>query len=464
MFFPEAADFLRSLVIQPSQTPSKIAGASIDTRTLQPGNLFVALPGTKEDGHRFLPAAFEKGASGALVEKKFYEKNKNSFLPAYKNLIPVENTAEAFLKLSAYYKKQFNLRATLGVVGSVGKTSTKEFLYYLLRQKASTLATQGNLNNHLGLPLTLFRLENIHQYCLCELGTNRLGDIRQLAEVLRPDHGLLTRIAAEHLEGFGTLENIYRGEMELFEELNPGSYAVIPDDDPILLQKLKRMNLKLILVGKGLQADYHLTQVRVENQKVFFKVNGEAFCFPGVAGFLSRNAAMAIAMAEICGLSLNQMPKEWDDFKLPGGRFEEQEILSGIYAIYDGYNASPASFEAALQTFEEMKIEGRKFLVFSDMLELGSEEKKFHETLGSQIASVQLDGAVGYGPRTQWTVKAIQNLRPNFDVQWRDNAQEAAAYLQPLLQKGDRVLMKGSRSMKVEEVLQHLSGVKAAAH
>lgn len=457
MFFPEAAQKLSAPLLKPEPSLA-IEGASIDTRTLKPGNLFVALRGEKEDGHRYLDAAFQKGASGALIETSFAQKSGSVFSPGWKNLMAVPDPAGAFLRLSAVYRQSFSLSAAVGVVGSVGKTSTKEFLAYLLSKKFKTLSTQGNLNNHLGLPLTLMGLTPAHQICVCELGTNRLGDVRQLAQVLKPDFGLLTRVAPEHLEGFGGMEQVYEGEAELFECLRSGSCAVIPEGDPELEKRLSRFPLKWVRVGEKESADYRVTEMSSKEGKVSFKVNGVSFAFPGAALFLARNAAMAVAMAEICGVRMSELPEVWDDFKLPDGRFQIQHLPCGAQAIFDGYNASPASFEAALETFEGMRADGRKFLVVSDMLELGAEERKYHETLGRQIGASKVDCVIGYGPRTQWSLEILKQQYPEISVEYVQNAEEAGKRLQELVRKGDCLLLKASRGMRIENALKGLSG------
>ena len=462
MFFPEAARLLSAPIRRPDPS-SKMTGASIDTRTLRPGNLFVALPGTKTDGHQFLKTAFEKGAAGALIQENYWKARGSEFPAPGKNIIPVPDPAVAFLVLAEHYRQSFSLAAAVGVVGSVGKTSTKEFLHYLLRRQAPTLATEGNLNNHLGLPLTLFKLNAAHRFCVCELGTNQLGEVRQLARVLKPDYGLLTCIAPEHLESFGSLDNVYAGEIELFETMKPGSAAVIPDDDPVLLQKISGLHLQWVQVGAANRADYRLTEVRVSDSRVHFKVNGRPFSFPGPAAFLAKNAAMAIAMAEVCGVRMQEMPEFWEDLKLPAGRFQENIYPPGIRVIFDGYNASPASFEAALKTFGEMRAAGRKILVFSDMLELGPAEKEYHEILGELIAQTRVDAAVAYGTRAKWSVDVIRGANPKIEIAHKENAREAAEWLRGRLQAGDVLLLKASRGMKIEEVINPLFESRAGS-
>lgn len=455
MFFPEASRLLRAQLLNPDPA-KKISGASIDTRTLKPGNFFVALRGNNTDGHQYLGTAFKNGASGALVEEKFVAVNS---MPAdWVNVIPVADPGAAFLNLAGAFRRQFS-PITIGVAGSVGKTSTKEFLKYVLHQKSAVLATEGNLNNQLGLPLTLFRLGPEYCFCVCELGANKKGDVRELTEILAPDHGLLTRIAPEHLEGFGSMEKVYEAEIELFESLKPNSVAVMPDDDSTLWDLVKKLPLQFVKVGLTENADYRVTEIRTDNGWVHFKVNGTAFSFPGLAGFLAKNAAMAIAMADRCGFSIKEIPSRWEGLKLPNGRFQEQSTASGIRVIYDGYNASPASFEAAIESFEKIPHSGKKILVFSDMLEMGTAEREVHEQLGARIAGSTLNQAVAYGPRSRWAVETIKARKPGFKVDYFENSREAASFLGGCLQKDDMILLKGSRGMKVEEILTYLPDI-----
>jgi UDP-N-acetylmuramoyl-tripeptide--D-alanyl-D-alanine ligase len=252
------------------------------------------------------------------------------------------------------------------------------------------------------------------------------------------------------------MENVYEAEIELFQSLKPGSIAVMPDDDPVLWEMVQSLPLKFIKVGLTENADYRVTEIRCENGWVRFKVNGETFAFPGLAGFLAKNAAMAIAMADQCGYKMAEMQKEWPGLKLPNGRFQEQSTASGVRVIFDGYNASPASFEAAIDSFEKIPNAGKKILVFSDMLEMGTAEREVHEQLGARIAASSLQQAVAYGPRSRWAVEIIKARRPDFKINYFENSRETASFLASCLQKEDLILLKGSRGMRVEEILTYL--------
>ncbi len=453
LLFPEAAKILGTKPEFEKNFP--ILGASIDTRKVEPGNLFVAIQGARDDGHRFLEDAFRKGASGALVQREYFNAHKSSLDPAlFKNLLPVENTCQAFAVLAAGWRSRLSLKA-VGITGSVGKTSTKEFLSYFLRQKLKVLSTEGNFNNELGLPLTLFRLREDHQVCVAELGASHIGDIRFLTSLLKPTHAILTQVSPVHVEGFGSLQAIYDAKLEIVESLAAGSVAVLPDHDPVLLEKAGHFPAKIILAGQTPQADYFLSEVECEDSRVSFKVNGRQFSFPGLAAFLAKNAAMAIAMAEQIGVPMENLPSEWDDFKLPAGRFQEQSF-NGLRIIFDGYNASPASFEAALESFCELKTTGRKILVFADMLELGPDERMYHEELGIKIAKCDFDLIVGYGLRAQVSVAATRDENDAVSAEHFPCAQGAAQFLKDQVREGDTILFKASRGMKIEEVLEEL--------
>ncbi len=452
--FPDAAAVLGA-GLQAPDSSRLISGASIDTRTLEKGNLFVALRGVKEDGHRYLAQAFSKGASGALIEKEFFERNLKE-LEGYSNLLSVQDTFASFTALAKAYRSRFKI-PTAGITGSVGKTSTKEFLHFLLSQNRNVLATRGNFNNHLGLPLTLFGLNESHQACVAELGANHKGEIRELASVLKPDHAILTCVAPVHLSGFGSLEGIYEAKLELFESLRPGSTAVIPDDDAVLFARAGRMGLHVVRVGQSPLADYRISEVRVLEGLVHFRVNGRPYAFPGIAKFLARNAAMAIALAEAMGMKISEIPAVWTNFILPSGRFQSRLLENGVTLIDDGYNASPVSFKAALEVFSGFPAAGRRVLVFADMLELGSEEIHYHEELGEKIANAGLDLILAYGPLAGRAIQKIKSVNSSLHALHFEGPRDIAAFLRNRLKRGDMMLLKASRGMKIEEVTNLLS-------
>ena len=437
----------------------KIRSLSIDTRTLNPGDLFVAFKGEHSDGHTFLAAAFEKGASGALIDlqqkdtvlKKLHDARVKS-----RNLLPVADTQAAMALLAAAYRKTLPVK-TIGITGSVGKTTTKEFLFYLLRKKYSVLATAGNLNNHLGVPIMLSRLEPSHQYCVMEMGASHPGEIRALAELAAPSGGILTPIGPAHLVGFGSLENVYDTKLELADFLKKDDPLVVPVSDARLLEKIGRKGRGVVTVGYSEQAEYRITDVKAEGGEVSFSVNGKwRFSFPGQASFLALNAGLAIAMARCLGFSWEEIPRQWEDVGFASGRFRETILPNGVRVIDDSYNANPVSFENALTAFQALPGTGKKILVFADMLELGTEEEWFHRELGEKMAMSGVDLALAYGKLTRASVDAV---RGRMDARYFDDAGGVLEVLKEVLRPGDLVLFKGSRGMHVEKVLDGIRDI-----
>ncbi len=429
---------------------------SIDTRTINPGDLFVAFKGEQCDGHDFVATAFEKGASGALIDLRQKESafaNLRTAKVPIHNLIPVPDPLAAMTALAAEYRRTLPVKV-IGVTGSVGKTTTKEFLFYLLRQKYSVLATAGNLNNHLGVPIMLSRLEPSHQYCVMEMGASHPGEIRALAEIALPSGGILTPIGPAHLEGFGTLENIYNTKLELADSLRKEDPLVVLESDPQLLEKICQKGRKAISVGYSDRAEYRIADVRVEGGEVSFLVNGQGrFSFPGQASFLSLNAGLAIAMARSLGLAWEEIPRKWEDVGFASGRFRETILPNGVRVIDDSYNANPVSFGNALVAFQGLPSSGKKIVVFADMLELGAEEVRFHSELGEKIAGSGADVALAYGKRTGASIEALKRSKPGCVAKHFKESLEVLAALKEVLCPGDLVLFKGSRSMHVEKIL-----------
>ncbi|MDD5226173.1 MAG: UDP-N-acetylmuramoyl-tripeptide--D-alanyl-D-alanine ligase, partial [Candidatus Omnitrophica bacterium] len=440
----------------------KIRSLSIDTRTLNPGDLFVAFKGEQCDGHDFLALAFEKGASGALIDLRQKEAafaNLRAAKVPVHNLIPVPDLQVAMTTLAREYRKTLPVKV-IGVTGSVGKTTTKEFLFYLLRQKYSALATAGNLNNHLGVPIMLSRLEPSHQYCVLEMGASHPGEIRALAEIAIPSGGILTPIGPAHLEGFGSLENVYNTKLELADSLGKEDPLVVLQNDVRLLEKLSQRGHKAITVGHSEQAEYRITDVKTEGGEVSFLLNGKGrFAFPGQASFLSLNAGLAIAMARSLGLAWEEIPNKWEDVGFASGRFRETILPNGVRVIDDSYNANPVSFGNALAAFQSLPGSGKKIVVFADMLELGAEEERFHAELGEKIAASGVSMALAYGKRTRASIEALKRSKTGCVSRHFEDSLETLAALKEVLRPGDVVLFKGSRSMHVEKVLDGIRNI-----
>ncbi len=457
---PDAAKAIGAkLVFADSET--RASGASIDTRSLKPGDCFFALPGTQTDGHAFLPEAFRLGASSAVVSSTFYEEEiQNRPAPeGFKNLLVVENPEIALAEIAAWRRSQCSI-PFIGITGSVGKTSTKEFLQYLLQAFAgegSVLATRGNLNNHLGLPLTLLNLTKEHRFCVAEIGANARGDIAFLCKILKPTAGILTCVAPVHLKGFGSLETIYQTKTDLLRALPSQAPAVISSGDSHLDALVDALDLSIRRAGSPGSLNGKISAVRIDDGWVSFCFRDQfQFAFPGLASFLVLNAAMALLMAEALGVDLAKLPERWEGFCLPEGRFSVKNLGGGVRVIFDGYNSSPKACEKALETFASLPLEGRRIAVVSDMLELGEESEAFHRQIGEKAAERELDAIFAYGPESRAVIQGFKEKAVRGESGHFESADSLARHLAVFLKPGDMVLMKASRGMKIERVLQSL--------
>ncbi len=443
------------------QNPSiLVQGMSIDSRKIEAGDLFAAIKTEKNDGHLYLDEVFRKGASGALISRAFFLENLTESSKAksnYQNLLVVEDPVSAMTQIARWQRMRFN-PTTVGITGSVGKSSTKDFLAYLLGLKAPTLSTVGNLNNQLGLPMMLMKLHQAHRYFVAELGASAKGDIGYLADIAQPDLGIITQVAPAHLKGFGTLQNVYDTKCELFDLLQPKSIVILPEHDQLLIRRAERRELIPKRVGFSSAAEYSVKNIQMKSGWVQFSLNQrKTFRFPASAYFLAKNAAMAIAAAESLGISLNEIPESWEDLKLPKGRFETKIFGKGLQVIDDSYNASPGSFSKAIDAFAQLPHQGRKFLFISDMLELGPEEQKYHEVLGRQIANYSFEGVIGYGPLTKSTLTAVErSQRQMSEINYFEKINEAAEYLIGKIKPTDCILIKASRGMGADQVLKYI--------
>ncbi|HRK61129.1 MAG TPA: UDP-N-acetylmuramoyl-tripeptide--D-alanyl-D-alanine ligase [Candidatus Omnitrophota bacterium] len=428
-----------------------IAPFSIDTRTIQPGDIFVALDGTKQKGYAFLAEAFQKGAALALCASHY----RDEVAEALRSRVRfVGDPALEMANWASEHRSQFN-KPVIGVVGSVGKTSTKQFLAYLLSKKKKVLATTGNLNNQLGLPLMLSRLNQSHDLAVLEMGADHVGDLARLVRIAEPDKALLTPVAAEHLLGFGSLSGVYDGELEILQSPRLNTLVTV-SGDPELDRRLSSSGWrgKIIRVGFSEAADIVLSGLRTENGKTFFEIQKQSVVLPTEASFLALNAGLAAAMAVEAGMSWAEIGGEWQP-EMPKGRFAIRKIARDITVIDDTYNSSPKAFSAALEALSRMKFAGKR-IVFSDMLELGSESARLHEALAEDIARAGVNAAWAFGPETRRTIEWLNRNSSAMDSRWFPDAESLARDLIQSVRSGDGILFKGSRGMRVEKVLEIL--------
>ncbi len=389
----------------------KAIGVSTDTRSLMPENLFVALKGPRFNGHDHILQAFEKGAAAVLVS----ESVPQGMVPADKGVIEVEDTLKALGDLAGLWRRKFPVTLT-GISGSNGKTSTKEMLAAILELEGPTLKNPGNLNNWIGLPLSLFFLNEDHRFAVMEMGMNHSGEIARLCQIARPSVGLLTNVGPAHLEAFGTLEAVAKAKGELFEALEPDHWAVINVDDPRIKELARTCRARKITFGLAPEAQVRAEPLEISDRGVRFRIlfQGEEEVFLPVQGEHNiSNALGAAATALALGLSLQKVKQGLEHFHLPEHRLQIKKGLWGLRLIDDTYNANPASMKVALKAFDSLRQGKGGGLVLGDMLELGDQAVEAHRELGRLIGEMGVDYLLCLGPLSEEVLKEAQKaVRP----------------------------------------------------
>ncbi len=430
-----------------------IQGVSIDTRQIKPGQLFVPIVGEKFNGHNFINEAMDKGIAASLW-------NKNEPLPDIDiPIILVDDTLSAIQKLAKSYRKQLKVKV-IGITGSNGKTSTKDILASLLKTKYKTQKTFGNLNNHLGVPLTILELEEDTEMAVVEMGTSNLGEIELLTTMASPDVAIITSIGEAHLDELITKENIVKAKLEIIKGLNPNGLFVYYGDAPLLSEKVKDtcISCNTITFGQNSSNTYIPRLESSDEKGITFsldKFHCPSFYLPIVGKHQMYNATAAITVARYYGISFEQIQNGLLNIEFTGMRNEV--IRTERYTILnDSYKSNPASLLAALETLYNMKSYSQKIAVLGDMIGLGTGEIGMHREIGEKIDPKQIDYLLTIGPLAAHIAKAA---RPRFGknrVFSYKNRTHLIQKLKKLMEYESIVLVKGSRMLKLEEVVEEL--------
>jgi len=430
------------------------SGVSTDSRTVEAGQLFVALRGERFDGHRYIPEVVARGVAGVVVDAQ----GAAAVPPGMPALI-VENTYAALGQLAAVCRLKFT-KPVIAVGGSNGKTTTKDMITCVLSSTYAVLSTEGNNNNHVGVPLTLFKLAKQHDMAVVEVGTNHPGEIAALRDIVQPTHVLLTNIGREHLEFFGDVDGVAKEETALWE---PGSSknpvtAFVNADDPLLARSAKAVRKRVLYGFRSRGANVRGSRLRLQpDGGVAFRFAGRAMKTPmevqlRVPGL--HSAANALAAAAV-GLSFRVKPGLVRDalqaFTASSKRMEV-ENHGGVIILNDTYNANPDSSIAALETLAAYPATGKRIAVLADMLELGHAGVAEHERVGEKAGALKLDYLLTYGTLGR-IIASASGLRTAVSY---DQKNILAEYLLELVAPGDVVLVKGSRGMKMEDVVLFL--------
>ncbi|MBM7707044.1 UDP-N-acetylmuramoyl-tripeptide--D-alanyl-D-alanine ligase [Chryseomicrobium aureum] len=426
-----------------------VTGASLNTRTLQPGELFIPFRGEQVNGHKFVEQAFEQGASAALWLKD--EPNP----PTDRPLLFVEDPAKALQTLAAAYRQE--LKATfVGVTGSNGKTSTKDLLAGLCEPYFKTIKTQGNFNNELGLPLTLLAIDEDTEVAVLEMGMSSFGEIEFLSNLAKPAFTVITNIGEAHLQDLGSREGITKAKMEIISGMSPEGKLFFDGDEPLLLQAVaEKADLHAIPYGKGENCTLRLTSTAFSTEGTQFTTEGEVegdFVLRVLGEHQAKNALAAILIGRELGLTVDQIKQGLKDVILTDMRMQVMET-DGPTFINDAYNAAPTSMQAAIHFLRDADFGKKKWLVLGDMLELGEAELAYHAQLAASINKQDFTGVALIGPR----MKALYaELQGSFGeaVYWTDEMESLQQHLTKKLTSDDLVLLKGSRGMKVERAME----------
>jgi UDP-N-acetylmuramoyl-tripeptide--D-alanyl-D-alanine ligase len=433
--------------LSPSGARATVTAISTDSRTVGRGELFVPLRGDRFDGHDFLGQAARKGAAACLSEEVL------AGFPV--PVIRVEDTLVAMGSLAASLRRDFS-GPVIAVTGSSGKTTTKEMLSAILSLSDVGLKTAGNFNNLIGLPLTLFRLEPRHRWAILEMGMSARREIARLAEIADPTVGVITNVGPAHLETLLNLDGVARAKGELFAALKPGGTAVINADDELVAQLPVANGVRRLLFGTSPEAQVRAEEIEVTGEAVRFRLllpEGERFVTLKVPGRHNvSNALAAAAAAASVGVGIDLIVRGLENFTPVSGRMEVVRGEDGVLFIEDGYNANPLSVRVALEALDEMGGSGRRVAVLGDMLELGSGSDGFHREAG-WVAARRCDYLLLMGGMAEHTSAGARERGMQSDrVRVVGSHDEAAEHLRRILRPGDRVLIKGSRGMKMEKI------------
>ncbi|HLO10879.1 MAG TPA: UDP-N-acetylmuramoyl-tripeptide--D-alanyl-D-alanine ligase [Pseudoneobacillus sp.] len=431
----------------------KIKGICIDTRKLEKGNLFVPFIGENTDGHQFVAEAIEKGAAAALWQKGV--PNPPLHLP----ILVVEDTLVALQELAKSYRNQLNLKV-IGITGSNGKTTTKDMVTNLLSLQYKVQKTEGNYNNHIGLPFTILQLKEETEMAVLEMGMSGRGEIDFLSKLANPDAVIITNIGESHLLDLGSREGIAEAKLEILNGLKKNGYIVYFGDEPLLKEKFDLYNGEATIhtFGKSEGNTIYPTEITSSNNGSYFKVNhfDEEFYLPVLGTHNIMNALSAMLMAKHFQIPFSMLNEGFKSLKLTNMRMELVKGNNGENIINDAYNASPTSMKAAIELVSNLPGYSQKILVLGDMLELGPKEEEFHYEIGKSLEPEKINYVFTYGNLSNQIARGAKESLSENQVYTFSDKQSLIEALKKRTNPETLVLVKASRGMKLEEVVTGL--------
>jgi len=429
---------------------ASVRGVSIDSRSVRKGDLFIAIKGDTFDGHDFVRGVVGKGIRVVIVAKPIAVKNKNAAV------IRVADTVRALGHLARFHRMRFKI-PVIAVTGSAGKTTTKEMIAAVLRRQYTVLKNEGTQNNHIGVPMTLLKLKESHQAAVLECATNQPGDIPWLAQMVRPDIAVFTNVGGSHLEGLKDTHGVLREKWQMTSFMPRRAKVVINADDPLLAAHCAReKKLNVITYAVGAKARFQAKDIGVvRGCRLRLVLEGKTIELRSCGRNNAYNALAAFACGRLLGVVPRAAAKALSAFCFPKGRQEFIRLGKG-WLIDDSYNANPVSMAGAIETLSVLKGQGKKILVAADMLELGTKSAAYHRSAGKMAARSGVDVIITVGRLSRNMARGAVAARPDMPVFSYDDVHGAWTKLREILANGDAVLVKGSRRMKMEEIVRSL--------
>jgi len=453
-------------------TKQRIRRISLDSRSIRPGELFVAMKGDRFDGHDFVVAALLRGAIGAIVQDS-YDVGSLALKLGSKRTMPcilgVRDPLFAYQQLATHHRSRFTI-PVVAVTGSNGKTTTKEMVASVMAHRWKVLKTEGNLNNRIGVPQTLFRLDGRHEGAVIEMGVDNIGQTTRLCEMARPTIGVITNIGPDHLEFFGSMEGSAQAKAELLDWLPSDGAAVLNADDPYYDYLAARARCHVVSFGFSSKADVRARDVKSDGRDgtIFHlllpgKVRHTVVHIRVQGGHNISNSLAAGAVGAVLGLPGAVIAQGLSRFR-PAAMRSQVFVSHGVKIINDCYNANPASMKAAVQMLAQSGSHRKKIVVLGDMLELGPGAVKMHEEVGAFVARQGVDQLVACGVLGRSLAEGAKRAGLDHShILEVPDAAAAAAAMKTMVKQGDVVLVKASRGMKLEQVVQALQGARHTA-
>ncbi|MFS1513474.1 UDP-N-acetylmuramoyl-tripeptide--D-alanyl-D-alanine ligase [Chengkuizengella sp. SCS-71B] len=437
--------------------PVIIQGVSTDSRNINQGSLFIPLVGENFDGHLFVEEAFNKGAAASLWQKD------HESPPDHVPLIFVDDTLLALQELAKQYMKQVEARV-IAITGSNGKTTTKDMIAAILSTTYKVHKTEGNFNNQIGLPLTLLQMKEDTQFAVLEMGMSGRGEIDLLSKLAEPDIAIITNIGEAHLLQLGSREEIAKAKLEIINGLKQDGLFIYPGDEP-LLENISELGYNLppstkrIRFGKKESNEIYPTFIKMEQDGVYFGLNQsppKGYYIPLIGRHNVMNAIAAIAVSELLAIKKEDIIKGLKHLKVSSMRTQKIRTNSGFVIINDAYNSSPNALKAAIEMLEELEGYHHKMIVLGDMLELGENERELHQDIGRRLDPHKIDYVFTYGDLAEEVAFEAQNHYLPDHVKSFKNKEKLLKELLTIVTEKDVILIKGSRGMKLEDIVDEL--------